>query len=101
MSTSLLYHAFGIRGYRYVRTDYLEGEVVFSIEQGRHTYQCPVCGSRQVTAHGEVARLFRGVPIGAKPVSLGASKPATYGRFKTGQGSELSGTPVALLSVRS
>jgi hypothetical protein len=23
-------------------------------------------GSRQVTAHGEVARLFRGVPIGAK-----------------------------------
>jgi hypothetical protein len=34
-------------------------------------------------------------------VSLGASKPATYGRFKTGQGSELSGTPVALLSVRS
>jgi transposase len=66
MSTSLLYHAFGIRGYRYVRTDYLEGEVVFNIEQGRHTYQCPVCGSRQVTAHGEVARLFRGVPIGAK-----------------------------------
>ena len=29
MSTSLLYHAFGIRSYRYVRTDYLEGEVVF------------------------------------------------------------------------
>ena len=33
MSTSLLYHAFGIRGYRYTRTDYLEGEVVFTIEQ--------------------------------------------------------------------
>jgi transposase len=66
MSTSLLYHAFGIRGYRHVRTDYLEGEVVFNIEQGRPTYQCPVCGSRQVTAHGEVPRLFRGVPIGAK-----------------------------------
>ena len=40
MSTSLLYHAFGIRGYRYVRTDYLEGEVLFSIEQGRHTLKC-------------------------------------------------------------
>jgi transposase len=66
MSTSLLYHAFGIRGYRHVRTDYLEGEVVFNIEQGRPTYQCPVCGSRQVTAHGEMPRLFRGVPIGAK-----------------------------------
>lgn len=66
MSTSLLYHAFGIRGYRYVRTDYLEGEIVFTIEQGRQTLQCPVCGSREVIAHGEVQRLFRGVPIGCK-----------------------------------
>lgn len=66
MSTSLLYHAFAIRGYRYVRTDYLEGEVVFAIEQGRPTLRCPVCGSRQVTAHGQVPRLFRGVPIGSK-----------------------------------
>jgi transposase len=66
MSTSLLYHAFGIRGYRYVRTDYFEGEVVFNIEQGRHTLQCPVCGSREVIAHGDVPRLFRGLPIGSK-----------------------------------
>src|SRR6266851_3388995 len=54
MSTSLLYHAFGIRGYRYLRTDYLEGEVVFTIEQGRPTLQCPLCGSREVIAHGAV-----------------------------------------------
>jgi transposase len=66
MSTSLLYQAFGIRGYQYQRTDYYEGQVVFTIEQGRHTLQCPVCGSRQVTAHGQVPRLFRGVPIGSK-----------------------------------
>ena len=31
MSTSLLYHAFGIRGYDYVKTDYREGRVVFTI----------------------------------------------------------------------
>lgn len=66
MSTSLLYHAFGIRGYRYARTDFFEGEVLFTIEQGRHTLQCPVCGSREVIAHGNVARLFRNVPIGSK-----------------------------------
>jgi transposase len=66
MSTSLLYHAFGIRGYRYVRTDYVEGEVLFTIEQGRPTLQCPVCASREVIAHGHVTRLFRSVPIGAK-----------------------------------
>jgi transposase len=66
MSTSLLYHAFGIRGYRYTRTDYLEGEVVFTIEQRRPTLQCPLCGSHDVIAHGHVLRLFRGVPIGSK-----------------------------------
>ena len=33
MSTSLLYHGFGIRGYRYVRTEYIEGGVVFTIAQ--------------------------------------------------------------------
>jgi transposase len=66
MSTSILYHAFGIRGYRYVRTDYIEGEILFTIEQGRHTLQCPVCGSREVTAHGQATRVFRSVPIGSK-----------------------------------
>jgi len=66
MSTSLLYHAFGIRGYRHARTDFFEGEILFTIEQGRHTLKCPVCGSREVVAHGNVPRLFRTVPIGSK-----------------------------------
>ena len=30
MSTSLLYHAFGIRDYEYVRTGYQDGEVIFT-----------------------------------------------------------------------
>jgi hypothetical protein len=30
MSTSLLYHAFGIQGYRYVRTAYVEGQTIFT-----------------------------------------------------------------------
>ena len=66
MSTSLLYHGFGIRGYRYVRTDFFEGEVVFQIEQERHTYRCPACGALEVTAHGTETRLFRCLPIGGK-----------------------------------
>ena len=37
MSTSLLYHAFGIRGYEYVRTDYQDGEVIFTIHQEPET----------------------------------------------------------------
>ena len=33
MSTSLLYHAFGIRGYGYSRTQYDNGQVIFTIHQ--------------------------------------------------------------------
>src|SRR5437870_3251495 len=70
MSTSLLYHALGIRGYRYVRTDYFSGAVVFTIEQPRANLQCPVCSSRNVIAHGQVPRLFRTVPIGSKSIQV-------------------------------
>ena len=31
MSTSLLYHAFGIQGYRYVRTAYVQGQTIFTL----------------------------------------------------------------------
>ena len=53
MSTSLLYHAFGVRGYRYVKTEYVEGEVIFTIEQPRESYRCPVCGSDDVIGRGQ------------------------------------------------
>jgi transposase len=70
MSASLLYHAFGIRGYRHVRTDYIEGVVLFTIEQDRGALRCPSCGSARLTAHGGEHRLFRVVPIGRKQVRL-------------------------------
>ena len=41
MSTSLLYHAFGIRGYEYVRTDYQEGATIFTIRQDPEDCRCP------------------------------------------------------------
>src|SRR6266508_6954917 len=70
MSTSLLYHAFGIRGYDYVSTAYEEGRVIFTIRQRPHSYRCSVCGTRDVQPHGQQERAFRAVPIGGKPVRL-------------------------------
>jgi transposase len=70
MSTSLLYHAFGVRGYEYVRTEYREGQVLFTIRQPRKALRCSACGSRAVRPHGTVERRFRTVPIGPKAVSL-------------------------------
>jgi zinc-finger of transposase IS204/IS1001/IS1096/IS1165 len=66
MSTSLLYQAFGVRGYRHACTDYFEGTVMFITEQERATLRCPVCQSPNVTAHGSEPRVFRLVPIGSK-----------------------------------
>ena len=66
MSTSLLYHGFGIRGYRYVRSDYLEGEIMFTMEQERYSLRCSACGSVRVTCHGGDTRLFRSLPIGSR-----------------------------------
>jgi hypothetical protein len=41
MSTSLLYQAFGIRGFEYRRTDFFEGRVCFTLLQPRERYRCP------------------------------------------------------------
>jgi len=75
MSTSLLYHAFGVRGYRYVRTEYREGGIVFVLDQDPSAWQCAACGSRDVQPKGRVWREFRTVPIGAKPVTLAFPVP--------------------------
>jgi transposase len=66
MSTSLLYHAFGIRGYHYTRTDYQDGQTIFTIHQEPETCRCSACGSPKVQSRGHVQRRFRTVPIGQR-----------------------------------
>ena len=68
MSTSLLYHGFGIRGYHYVNTKYLKGEIVFTIHQDPFSFRCSQCGSSNLIRRGKVNRRFRSLPIGKKPV---------------------------------
>ncbi len=70
MSTSLLYHAFGIRGYDYVRTDYQGGEVIFTISQDPCDCRCPSCGAREVVSRGHVERRFRSLPIGSRATTV-------------------------------
>jgi len=66
MSTSLLDHAFGIRGDRSTRTDDQGGQTIFTIDQEPQTFRCPACGSPQVQSRGRVERRFRTVPIGRR-----------------------------------
>jgi transposase len=58
----------GIRGYRYVSTQYENGEVTVTISQDRETCLCPHCQSAKIILKGGEWRRFRGIPIGRKPV---------------------------------
>jgi len=79
MSTSLLYHAFGLRGYQYVSSSFQEWCVSFRVCQPRDQFRCPECGTDNVWAQGSVSRTFRSVPIGTKPVFLHLEVPRVYG----------------------
>ena len=68
MSTALLYHRFGIRGYRLVRTESEDRQTVLFIEQETQDLRCPYCGSQEVIRRGQVLRRFRTLPIGDSPV---------------------------------
>jgi len=68
MSTSLLYHGFGIRGYQYVHTRYEKGAIIFKVRQDPSELCCSNCGCRQLVRRGKAWRRFRSIPIGLKPV---------------------------------
>ena len=75
MSTSLLYHAFGVRDYRYVRTEFKERGVIFHLEPKSESGRCAACGSEHVWRQGSVIRPFRTLPIGRRSVTLMAVIP--------------------------
>lgn len=75
MSTSLLYHAFGVRGYRHLATRYERGEVVVRIEAPRASLRCAGCGGRHVHVVEHFTRRWRTLPIGARPVWLEMDVP--------------------------
>ena len=70
MSTSLLYHAFGVRDQDYIKTEYRDGAVVFHIKTRESKLKCSSCGSSHIRKKGVIPRDFRTYSIGLKPVYL-------------------------------
>lgn len=68
MSTSLLYHGWGVRGYHELAIGFHDAAIRFTIEQNTDTFCCSHCHSRAVMKAGQVPRQFRSLPIGGKPV---------------------------------
>ncbi len=70
MSTSILYHGWGIVGYKYQTTRYEAGSMVFVVQPTKKVICCPKCLSVDVICRGTKTRQFRTLPIGRKRVFL-------------------------------
>ena len=70
MSTSLLYHGFGLVGYQYIRTRYENGTIIFQVRQNPSDICCPECQSKRFVFRGKKMRRFRSIPFGSKPVFI-------------------------------
>ena len=66
MSTSLMYHAFGLRGYQYVKSSFAGARVTLYVRSTRDQLRCSDCGGDNFWSQGSVTRTFRTVPIGSK-----------------------------------
>jgi len=70
MSTSILYHAFGIKPVKYLKTEFVAGEIRFHAEMGRKLAVCPQCRSRDTSYQGRKVRPLRLPPMGMHQVWL-------------------------------
>lgn len=70
MSTSLLYHGFGLVGYYYNTTKYVKGKIIFFLEKDLSKLRCSQCQSKNIIRRGTVDRHFKTLPIGKKQVLL-------------------------------
>jgi transposase len=70
MSTSLLYHAFCVRTYQHVRTEYRDGAVYEHLHKKRYARRCASCRHPGVTLQGRATATVRTLPIGKRPVFL-------------------------------
>lgn len=71
MSTSLLYHAFGLKGVKYIRTKYKKRLTIFFAEVTSILERCPECRSmRTIRRKESKCRQLRMVPIGKRQTIL-------------------------------
>ena len=75
MSTSLLYHQYGLPGYDYVSTKYVFGEVHFHVVPKADLLVCPHCRCRKVKRRGCYDRKLRLPSFGRKRVYLFVKVP--------------------------
>lgn len=68
MSTSLLYHFFGVTQHKYLKIEFKGGSIFIHISKQPHKRRCVDCGSRNVIKKGKKIRKIRTIPVAKKPV---------------------------------
>lgn len=68
MSTSLLYHAFCVRTYYHVRTQFRDGAVYEHLQKKRYSHRCASCRHPGVTLHGRSTVTIRTLSIGTRRI---------------------------------
>ena len=74
MTSSELYHGFGLEGYRTVATRFEGGKIILEVESTRPA-RCPGCGCVHVIGRGHCHREFKAPPIGSKQVVIRLAIP--------------------------
>ncbi len=75
MSTTLLYHSFGIRGYQQTRIEPIGGVTRFHVHPNEKSICCSSYSSHNVIRRGVKQREFRSSPIGLKQTVIVATLP--------------------------
>ena len=83
MSTSFLYHGFGLPGYDYVRQEFVGGNILLHVRPKGKLVRCPCCRSRNILRRGVSERWLRTVPVGFKPVWLVVEVSGPNGGYST------------------
>ena len=70
MSTSLLYHAFNLKGVTYRSVNFVGNSIILTFEMTNNFIKCPQCGGRHTIFKGQKTRLFKMGPFGRKQALL-------------------------------
>ena len=74
MSTSTLYHSFGVKGFTVIKKEYNAKGTTYHIEPQQRLFVCPICGSNHVSTRGYVDRIIKIIPFGFREETFLAVK---------------------------
>ena len=75
MSTSVLYRALGIRGYKHRSISEQQGGITLRVRHDGSTLNCPSCRGSNIRRRGTVPRSWSAPPIGNRAVTVFADVP--------------------------